>query len=375
MAEPLIILGASSRAAAGSAARAGFQPWCVDLFADRDTQALGPARQCPAEQYPTGLLAAIEEAPIDAKVLVTGALENHPRVLDGIELERPLFGTSAAAMQKARDPRILLALPSAAGIKPVPVKTFAGPVARLKNLTLGALTRQQFLVKPIHSAGGLGIDWWQPAMPIGREHYLQQYVRGQAMSAVYRADGWSALLLGATEQLIGERDFGAAGFRYCGSIGPMSLSDKSRKALAQLGVVLTQRFDLRGVFGVDLVMDWRGRLRPVEINPRYPASTEIVERMTGLAALKSMRDQPRKAKLASRKTHGKAILFAKARLTASDLYDHLPQDAIADVPPLGRVIDTGKPICTVFASAPTRERCERLLRERASVVYRALDTA
>jgi predicted ATP-grasp superfamily ATP-dependent carboligase len=375
MAEPLIILGASSRAAAASAVRAGYQPWCVDLFADRDARELGPVRACPAQQYPTGLLAALDEAPRHAKVLLTGAMENHPKVLDAIELERALFGANAAATRKARDPRALVDLPKQKGLKPLASKTFAGPVARLKSATLAALTRQQVLAKPVASAGGVGIDWWQPTMRLDRGRYLQPYVRGQAMSAVYRADGWSAMMLGATEQLIGEPAFGCGGFRYCGSIGPMPLSQKSRQALAQLGVMLTQRFDLRGVFGVDLVMDWRGRLRPVEINPRYPASTEIVERMTGLAALRPLRDQPRKTKMTSQTIHGKAIVFAKTPGTAPDLYAHLPADTIADVPAIGRSIPAGKPICTIFAAAPRRDRCDALLHQRAAAVYQAMEPA
>jgi predicted ATP-grasp superfamily ATP-dependent carboligase len=129
---------------------------------------------------------------------------------------------------------------------------------------------------------------------------------------------------------------------------------------------------LRGIFGIDLVMDWRGRLCPTEINPRYPASAEIIERATGLAALKPLRDQPRKHKAAGRKTHAKAILFASEATTVPDLYTHLAEDALADVPEPGRAIEPGKPICTVFATAATRDRCETLLRERAATIYQAL---
>jgi len=373
MSEPLIILGASSRAAAGSAIRAGYRPWCVDLFADRDTRELAAARRCPPEDYPTGLLAALDEAPLEARVLITGALENYPKVLQAIELERPLFGASAAAIERVRDPRVLMNLPKHKGLRPLTVKLLGGPAARMKQLAFGALTRHTYLRKPIRSAGGQDITWWHGGVSSDGPYYLQQYVRGQAMSAVYRADGWSALMLGASEQLIGERAFGAADFAYGGSIGPVSLSRTSREALNRLGVVLTQRYDLRGVFGIDLIMDWRGRLCPVEINPRYPASTEIVERATGLTALAPLREQPRKAKRRRHRTHGKAVVFAKQEAVAPDLYAYLSADAIADVPDVGRSIQTGKPVCTVFATEATRDRCETLLHQRARAIYEALD--
>jgi predicted ATP-grasp superfamily ATP-dependent carboligase len=374
-AQPLIILGASARAAAQSAIRAGYRPWCVDLFADRDLQALTTVRQCPAASYPMGLLSLLDEAPPDAPVLLTGALENYPNFLKALAFERPLFGSSVQAITQVRDPKAFLSLPKQYGLRIPAVKTAAGPVHRLKQMTLGAMTRQRFLVKPCASAGGQGIDWWGPEQSIGRAHYIQQYIRGQPLSAVYRADGWSAQWLGATEQFVGEPTFGADGFRYCGSIGPMPLSETARRALAQLGVVLTQQYDLRGIFGVDLVMDWRGRLWPVEINPRYPASTEIVEQITGRAALQSLREHhSRKQKQTQRpaQTHGKALLFARHPAQAPDLYEQWPDHAIADVPSPGQPLAPGKPICTIFASGATRQACEDRLRERAERIYAAL---
>ena len=52
----LLIFGASVRAAAFSALRAGLQPWCADLFADADLRARCPTIRVPAEVYPDGFL-------------------------------------------------------------------------------------------------------------------------------------------------------------------------------------------------------------------------------------------------------------------------------------------------------------------------------
>ena len=73
--QPLAIVGASVRAAAMSALRAGLAPVAVDLFADADLRAL-----CPAERvtsYPRGLAEWLADAPAGAW-LYTGGLENHP---------------------------------------------------------------------------------------------------------------------------------------------------------------------------------------------------------------------------------------------------------------------------------------------------------
>ncbi len=52
----LMILGASTRAAAQSAVRAGFQPVCADHFADEDLFEV--AEVLPLSGYPHGLLAS-----------------------------------------------------------------------------------------------------------------------------------------------------------------------------------------------------------------------------------------------------------------------------------------------------------------------------
>src|SRR5206468_8888687 len=73
----VLILGASARAAAFSARRAGLAPWCADLFADADLRRLCPVRRIDVADYPAGLVTALADAP-PGPVLYTGALENYP---------------------------------------------------------------------------------------------------------------------------------------------------------------------------------------------------------------------------------------------------------------------------------------------------------
>ncbi len=376
MVQPLIILGASARAAAQSARRAGYAPWCVDLFADRDLQAIAAVRRCPPAQYPAAMLALLERAPFDAPVLLTGAMENHPETVAAIAFARRMLGSSPEAIRQAREPMALASLPATAGLKFCKTRT-SSYLHRFGHLIFGALLRTKYLLKPRRSAGGAGITWWNPAMRIDGEHYIQQYVRGTSYSAVFVGDGWSSSLVGVTEQLVGEPAFGCQGragaFRYCGSIGPARLSERSREALRHLGVQIAQRHDVRGVFGVDLVMDWRGRLWPVEINPRYVASIEILERALDIAVLS---DDPRKrAKADLELTHlcGKAIVYARRTVDVGDLYAHFSEQEIADVPEVGRTIRAGRPICTVLTRGGTRDACQRDLEALAQRVYDAVE--
>ena len=70
MADKLLIIGASARAAAMSAIRSGFEPWAADRFGDLDLRACAPTVQ--VDDYPAGLEQALSAAPA-GPWLYTGA--------------------------------------------------------------------------------------------------------------------------------------------------------------------------------------------------------------------------------------------------------------------------------------------------------------
>ncbi len=97
----LAIVGASARAAAFSALRAGFEVVAADLFADADLQ-----RACPADRitgYPEALADWLAATPCDAWIY-TGALENQPQLIDQMAALRPLLGNDGRVVRQARDP-------------------------------------------------------------------------------------------------------------------------------------------------------------------------------------------------------------------------------------------------------------------------------
>src|SRR6516164_4132875 len=90
-AEHLLIFGASARAAAFSALRAGLRPWCADLFADADLQCRCPATRIEGGQYPDTLVEMSRNAP-PGPWMYTGGLENHPALVGRITKRHPLWG-------------------------------------------------------------------------------------------------------------------------------------------------------------------------------------------------------------------------------------------------------------------------------------------
>jgi predicted ATP-grasp superfamily ATP-dependent carboligase len=398
----LLIFGASVRAAAFSALRLGLRPWCADLFADLDLRARCPVIRLPARSYPHGFLGAVA-SDLPGPWMYTGGLENWPTLVGKMARRRPLWGNNEEELFRARNPDHVTRTLQAAGLP--------APAVRWDPRELVPMFR--WLVKPIRRAGGSGIRFWDEPRPRGRRPvpvYLQEYIDGEPCAAVYVGDGDRAWFLGLTRQLVGSPWLHAAPFRYCGSIGPLTPSVVRWPLLQQLGAVLARGCGLRGLFGVDGVLR-DGTFWPVEVNPRYTASVEVLEHATGLNALAwhqlvfgvgrlprrptpvpasggsdapgpSHRgvDTPRSP--GDLRCVGKAILFAPKTFSfpadgpwASVL--RVPPSpaelaAYADIPAAGEQVRAGRPVLTFFARADSPAACEAKLREVADDLDRRL---
>src|SRR4051794_29765033 len=142
--EHLLIFGASARAAAFSALRAGLRPWCADLFADADLRACCPAVRLEGP-YPDGFAALLETAPA-APWLYTGGLENHPHLVARLAQIRPLWGNDEPALRAAREPENVAGLLRGAGLSVPRLSSHPDHSAR-------------WLLKPRRGAGGTGIHF------------------------------------------------------------------------------------------------------------------------------------------------------------------------------------------------------------------------
>ncbi|MEX0777645.1 MAG: ATP-grasp domain-containing protein [Phycisphaeraceae bacterium] len=379
------MIGASARAAAQSALRAGYRPWCIDMFADRDLREAAPVRRVPAGTYPAGILKLLQDGdvPAEAPVLFTGAMENHLDIVQAIAMQRELLTSGVEAMRAVRDPEALASMPAFEHVHPCRAWRKASLGWRLSQRWLGGKFAGLRVIKPLRSAGGKRVRLWHRGARVTGDEYLQQYIQGQPIAAVYNSDGWSARLLGVTRQIIGDAALGAEGFEYSGSIGPIELSAPQRSGLSRLGVALAQRFDLRGVFGVDAVVNADGIIWPVEVNPRYTASVEVIERGGGVAALRSdplspgeragVRGLPDEE--GTRIAHvrsdmvGKAYVYARQDGVVPDLTTLFDSDTVADIPDAGSPVRAGQPICTLFAGGDSESAVLTALHDQARTLY------
>jgi predicted ATP-grasp superfamily ATP-dependent carboligase len=388
----LLIFGASTRAAAFSALRAGFTPWCADLFADADLEARCKVTRVPAADYPQQFQ-KLAQTDIFGPWIYTGGLENHPALVHSIAMRRTLLGNDqqetgsvelwhpadelrrnlatplwANALGRARSPEFVVSVLSGADL----------PFAALFDEFPDELPSDgRWLVKPRRGAGGSGIRHWtgkRSRSDRGRSVYLQEYVEGDSCSAVYVGAGPDTRLLGVTQQLVGQTQLHAKAFQYCGSIGPLEIEAPAKTIFERIGRVLASGCGLRGLFGVDCLLG-EGVPYPVEVNPRYTASVEVLEYAAGIPALalhaaafdSALPTPPSKVPSAGPNVIGKAILFAPASLVfpAEGPWQETlrrPPDidimpAFADIPHTGQHIEAGRPILTIFARAASVVAC------------------
>lgn len=361
MTRRLLILGASARAAAASARRAGFEPFAIDLFADADTRRICDCLKCPPENYPDGLFRLARQAP-PMPWMYTGGLENYPNLVGELAAVRELWGSGPQVLRKVRDPYLLDRLPAG--------------VARFAELREPPAERQDIgspgrncLRKPRHGSGGGGIRFAHRQDTADPDYYYQAFTDGEPRSAVCFAATAESSTLAVSLQLVGTPWLHARPFQYAGNVtrprvdNPVYSWDRN----------LCHATGLRGLFGLDFLASRdtdRGH-SIVDVNPRYVASIEVHEFATRTSFL-FLESKPPEASLVV----GKAVYYAPHSITfpASGPWDDslLHADDVwrrpdfADIPHVGDVVRRGQPVLTILAESAAEAECLARLQSRAA---------
>jgi hypothetical protein len=292
----------------------------LDQFADLDLQYQAQVRRVP--DYPQELIPILKSLP-KLPLVYIGGLENRADVLAIAQVRHHLWGNDAATVRRVRDPHQLQ------------------DVARLARV---GIPEVRFESDPPPADG----TW-----------LLRPRLREQG----------DVRFVGVTRQLVGESACHAIGFQWCGNIGPIALPVDVENLIRRLGNVLKWKVGLVGLFGVDLILDRQNTPWITEVNPRYPASLELLEHATGLPLFgdharcfdtgvvpESRWGLPHPGEFL-----GKAVLYSPADFVlAEELADAKTVSAdafptIADLPAPGESFRRGDPICTLFAESPTPE--------------------
>jgi predicted ATP-grasp superfamily ATP-dependent carboligase len=345
----ILIAGLTTRAIAESAVRAGATIVTVDYFGDLDQKRLcetHPLRERRLGYSPAAILEAARTLSYDAMVYC-GGLENHPDVVAELARDRVLLGNAPETLRRVREPVELFRFLAGQG--------FAVPETRVATDPLPREGR--WLLKPARGGGGQGVRPWA-GRPPSSSQLLQERVDGVSGSASFVSDGRQSVVLGWTQQLRAPRSF-----RYAGNLMPLRGSAAARKEVGAIADALTREYGLRGLNGFDFVLR-RGRPVVLEVNPRYCASMELIDRASGASLfglhLAACRGELLPPVALGPGVWGKVIVYATRTVAAPDTTAWL-DEGIRDVPHPGEVIRAEHPICTVLASGPTRARCRAAL--------------
>lgn len=414
----VLLVGVSVRPFAQSAVRAGADAASVDCFGDRDHRrdlpVLSLRREAPGEAYSAAALVRMARRVRVGEVAYGADLENHPREVDRLAATdgRRLLGNPPAVLRRARDPFRLAALLREEELPAPEVRPPAGapePAAEAGG----------WLRKPRGGGGGHGVRVWRAEEDLADGEYLQERVRGTPVGVLFVADGRRARLLAVTEMLVGRRAFGASRFLYVGSLlrrgrggrplpPPGAGRPGGRSPARRLVSVLARDLELRGLNGVDAVLK-DGELWPVEVNPRWTASMELLEAGVLAGGRRLPRplfelhrracrgDLPARDELPGggpggpgeevAEVVGKAVVRSRGEGPVVDLTRleevrtvlgadapavPLGGVALADVPEPGDPLNEGDPVCTLVAAGEDRSECVAVLERGCRGVHRAL---
>ena len=222
------------------------------------------------------------------------------------------------------------------------------------------------MLKPCNGAGGWrnlvvrsgdDISGWETEWP-GEPYLCQELVDGAPVSVSCLCDGTKAVAIAVNEQYL--RGSGESTHGFCGSVTPFV--HPGTEVLASLAERIASGSGCIGSVGIDFVLGddtW-----VIEINPRFQATLDTIERATGINLFRAHADacagripvkRPVPIRFAAR-----SILFAERDLIVREDLSHM-HPYVADIPPVGTSVEEGHALISVFGEGHTRDdACEAL---------------
>lgn len=342
----VVVVAQSGRALAWAAAKAGRAVHIIDQFADRDAASCARSVQRVTLDE-KGLSASAVMAALEAvshrdrvaEVVVGSGLEGQPELLGQINERYRLIGNQAEVVRAVKNPRSFFEQLGRLGI-PYPEVRFREPVG------IG-----RWLIKHIGGAGGGHVRPFSPSDHCVPGAFLQRHAEGLGYSVLFLADRRGARVLGYNETWRTHED-ASSPYRYAGA---MSLSTVPRRLARDLGEAvdaIASAFQLRGLCGLDLILDSDGRWQLLEVNPRPTASFELHGRGWALweahVAASSGRFFRTKWTVPERMTVAHRVLYTSHPIRVPDAMRWPGWSR--DLPRAGTLVRAGHPLCTITAS-------------------------
>jgi predicted ATP-grasp superfamily ATP-dependent carboligase len=394
----ILVIGMDVVSLATSATKAGYKVYTVDYFGDQDLkrvcheslsivkQTLGvTCGQLSTNFNPEALLqltmGLLKKNTIDVTLLSTG-LDDSPDVLFELNDMIPILGNCPHVIKRIRDKMKFFQELERLEI-PHPETAIAENFeeARKKAKDIG----YPVLVKPSKGFGGVGIrkaqgpkelkQAFQHASLIDEKVLIQEYISGTPASVSLISSNNETITLTLNEQLLGVNELGQEEpFGYCGNVVPLVTTRSVMNRCKNTTERITSHFGLIGSNGIDFVISKEGIPYVVEVNPRFQATLECVERVLGI----NMVEAHMKACLQGilpiivKKTAvfcTRLILFAPQRSIIPDLSVF---EEVRDIPIPEVIIEKGEPVCSIVREGADRNSSLRKARIIAELICKSL---
>ena len=291
----ICLMGASCRAAAQSAARAGctrILAW--DDFLDADLLEIALARSLA--DFPEDCsqsLAELQGIPL----VLCGGMENQPDFIQRRIDQGMLCGVTGKMLRQLRSIESWQRWASESRIGwPTTVQDLSDP--RLESIRSGS-----WMLKPAGRAGGVhvraiasleGLEHEaklapDPGNPTANLWYLQEYIPGISIGVSYCTESSVSTepprtqIVGIARSILSEELDAPLPWIYRGSLAPYSVSPTVHASLERFANTVAQSTGIRGLWQADFQIDPQGQLWLLEINPRWSASMELHEILQGFS--------------------------------------------------------------------------------------------
>lgn len=189
----------------------------------------------------------------------------------------------------------------------------------------------------------------------------QRLIDGESVSLIFVSHDSAVECLGGSFQLADTQ----APMSWSGSVSGLNLELQELESATRFASAISQRTELKGVFGIDFIVNQNG-IWPVDVNPRIPASAEVVGDHVMSRHLAAFGIECPRPHAATESFVGKRIVFNRTGSsvrfdrTIVDKYRFRFEDpfgalSVADVPEHSAVIEADHPVLTVLTSGPDLE--------------------
>ncbi len=266
--QPIILLALSARILAESAARAGWRPITIDLFADSDVQALGQTIKVAANDLgfsKNALLATIQRVCANGsrpKLVYGGGIDSDWEILKSIAKYTQIIGNTPETLRIINTPQVFFPLLTSLDI--------LHPETRMDRPGDTA----EWLLKFPGSEGGKGIYSASDELRDPSAGYFQRRLKGPSLSALFLANGHQCQILGFNTQTV--RYVGEQQFFFSGIISAADLIPSQQQQVADYLEKLVKSASIKGMGSIDFMLEG-GNCKVLEVNPRPPASLALYD--------------------------------------------------------------------------------------------------